>query len=45
MRLKLETEYRGHVTHGLTYSEIEAVVKAMDAKFAEAQETFPTTSP
>lgn len=45
MDWELEAEYEGHVTHGLTYSEIEVVVRAMDAKFAEALETFSTSSP
>jgi hypothetical protein len=45
MRLDLEAEYEGHATHGLTYPEIEAVVRAMDAKFAEAMGEFYPTSP
>jgi len=45
MALNLEAEYAGHVTYGLTYPEIEAVVRAMDAKFAEALETLPTPPP
>jgi len=40
MTLSLEAEYDGHVSYGLTYSEIEAVVRAMDAKFAEAMKAF-----
>jgi len=40
--LDLEAEYEGHTTVGLTYPEIETVVQAMDAKFAEALETFAT---
>jgi hypothetical protein len=43
--LDLETEYEGRVSHGLTYPEIEAVVRAMDAKFAEAMEEFYPSAP
>lgn len=43
--LDLEAEYEGHVSHGLTYPEIEAMIRAMDAKFAEALETFSTAPP
>jgi hypothetical protein len=45
MRLDQEAEHEEHVTHGLTYAEIEAVVRVMDAKFAEAMETFSTSPP
>ncbi len=45
MVLMLEAEYAGHVSHGLTYPEIEAVVRAMDAKFAEAMKEFYPASP
>jgi len=45
MSLDLEAEYEEHINHGLTYSEIEAVVRAMDTKFAEALEEFSTPSP
>ncbi len=45
MSLDLEAEYEGHVTYGLTYPEIEAVIRAMDAKFAEAMEEFYPSSP
>jgi hypothetical protein len=41
----LEAEYGGYRTVGLTYAEIEAVVEAMDAKFAEAMEEFYPTPP
>jgi len=40
LRLDQEATYEGHVTHGLTYPEIEAVVRAMDARFSEVMETF-----
>lgn len=45
MRLEREAEYEGHVSEGLTYPEIEAVVKAMDTEFAEAMETFYPSPP
>jgi hypothetical protein len=35
MHLDLEAEYEGHITQGLTFAEIETIVRAMDAKFAE----------
>jgi len=38
--LDLEAEQEGHVSHGLTYAETEAIVRAMDAKFAEAMGEF-----
>lgn len=40
MTLNREATYGGRVTHGLTYTEIETVVRAMDAKFAEAMKAF-----
>lgn len=45
MRLEREAEYEGHVSEGLTYPEIEAVVRAMDAKFTETVETFYPSPP
>jgi len=45
MRLAREAEFQEHYTHGLTYAEIEAVVRAMDAKFVEAPETFSVSPP
>lgn len=45
MQLNLEAEHAEHVSHGLTYSEIDAVVEAMDARFAEAMEEFYPSSP
>ena len=45
LRLDLEAEYEGHTTVGLTYPEIETIVRAMDAKFAEAMGEFYPTSP
>ncbi len=45
MSLDLEARYDGHVSHGLTYAEIETVIRAMDAKFAEAMKEFYPTSP
>lgn len=47
MSLDLEAEYEGYSTRGLTYADIETVVEAMDAKFAEFLNAFPldTSSP
>ena len=45
MRLDLQAEYEGQVHCGLTYPEIEAAIRAMDAKFAWALETLPTPVP
>lgn len=45
MRLEREAACEGQVTRGLTYTEIEAVVRAMDAKFAEALDSFSTQPP
>lgn len=45
LRLEREAEHEGHVTYGLTYPEIEDVIRAMDAKFAEALDSFPTPPP
>jgi hypothetical protein len=42
MRLEREAELDGHRTHGLTYSEIETVIKAMDAKFEQFFASLPT---
>jgi hypothetical protein len=39
--LDLESESQGYTTVGMTYSEIESVVRAMDAKFAEFLRAFP----
>jgi hypothetical protein len=39
--LEREAEHGGHSTHGLGYSEIETVVRAMDARFAEVMATLP----
>jgi hypothetical protein len=43
--LDLEAEYEGHIDHGLTYPEVDTVVRAMDAKFAEALEKFSALAP
>ncbi len=45
MVLDLEAQYEGHINHGLTYAEIETVLRAMDAKFAEAMKEFYPASP
>ena len=45
LNLELEAEYEGHISHGLTYAEIEEAVRAMDAKFAEAMERFYPSPP
>lgn len=36
LRLDQESDYDGHITHGVTYEEIEEIVRAMDARFGEA---------
>lgn len=41
LSLDLESEYQGNITVGLTYSEIELVMRAMDAKFVEFLRSFP----
>lgn len=45
MTLDLEAKYEEHVYQGLTYSEIEAIVRAMDAKFADFLRTHPIVTP
>lgn len=45
MRLPREAECGGYATHGLAYAEIEAAVRAMDAKFAETMEKFYPIAP
>lgn len=47
MRLDLEADHEGRIRRGLTYSEIEFAVEAMDAKFAEFLNALPlaTSSP
>ncbi len=45
LRLDLEAEYEGHISEGLTYPEVEAAIRAMDAQFARALETLPTPGP
>lgn len=45
MRLEREAELDGHRTYGLTSSEIEAVVKAMDAKFEQFFASLSTPVP
>jgi len=45
LSLDLESEYKGHTTVGLTYSEIELVVRAMDTKFAEFLSEYPLATP
>jgi len=41
LSLDLESEYQGYTTVGMTYSEIESVVRAMDAKFVEFLSEYP----
>ena len=45
MRLDREAECDGHISYEMTYAEIETVVRAMDAKFAEVMEEFYPASP
>jgi hypothetical protein len=45
MLLEREAELNGHRTHGLTYPEIEAVIKAMDAKFEQFFVSLSTPTP
>jgi hypothetical protein len=45
LRLEREAEYEEHISYGLTYAEIETVVRVMDAKFAEAMESFTESPP
>jgi len=47
MKLDLDGQYKGYTTIGLTYLEIETILNAMDAKFAEFLSAFPlaTSSP
>ena len=45
MMLDLEAECKGHVTHGLTYPEIETVVRAMDARFEQFFAGLSTPGP
>lgn len=45
LSLDLEAEYGGHTSQGLKYAEIETVVRAMDAKFAEAMAQFYPSLP
>jgi len=45
LSLDLEAEHEGYKMVGLTYTEIESVVRAMDIRFAEAMEEFYPSSP
>jgi len=45
LNLELETEYEGHISHGLTYAEIEDAARAMDTKFEETMERFYPSPP
>lgn len=46
MTLDLEAEHKGHISHGLTYPQIEVVIRAMDAKFTKAiKEFYPSFPP
>lgn len=45
MTLSLEAEYQGHKSDGLTYEEIEGVIRAMDAKFADFLKAYPVVTP
>lgn len=45
MKLDQEAEYKGQVTHGLTYPEIETIVRAMDANISELLEISSNSSP
>ena len=41
LSLDLESEYQGYTTVGMTYAEIELIVRAMDTKFADFLEPVP----
>ena len=41
LSLDLESEYQGHTTVGMTYAEIESIVRAMDAKFTDFLKSIP----
>ena len=43
--LSLESEFQGQKDPGLTYAEIENVLRSMDTKFQGALETLPTPPP
>jgi hypothetical protein len=45
MRLSREAEFEGNKSDGLTFEEIEAVVRAMDSKFGEVLTSLPTPPP
>jgi hypothetical protein len=45
LSLDREAEYEGHITQGLSYSEIESVIKAMDTRFVQVLESLPTPVP
>lgn len=45
LRLDHEAEREGHHTDGMTYSEIETVVRGMDAKFEQVFEAFAGGAP
>lgn len=45
MRLPHEAEVDGHHTDGLTYGEIETVVRAMDARFEQFLDSLTTPVP
>lgn len=45
IRMDQEAELKGEHTDGLTYAEIETVLKAMDAKFVEKLDSLPTPPP
>ncbi len=38
MQFDLEAEHEGEVSHGMTYAEIESIIRAMDAEFSEGME-------
>ena len=45
LTLDLEAEREGHVSHGLTYEEIEAIIRAMDGRFTAFLVEHPLITP
>lgn len=45
LRMDQQAELEGNKSYGLTYAEVETIIKAMDAKFAEALDSLPTPAP
>ena len=45
LRLDLQAEYKGEKSDGLTYAEMEPIMKAMDTRFVEFLAQIGTPSP